>query len=82
MGKKVGSIFLASLLAFGLTGCGLGDGRYRYPCQDPTNWETADCKPPVCEVNGYCPVDLVGEDIFNGTSSDGNTVTGQGTDNG
>jgi hypothetical protein len=82
MVKKVGSIFVASMLALVLTGCSLGDGRYRYPCQDPANWETAECKPPVCEVNGYCPVDLVGEDVFNGTSSDGETVTGEGTNNG
>ncbi len=81
MGKKVRSIFLASVLTFGLTGCNF-DGSYRYPCQDPNNWETAECKPPICEVNGYCPVDLVGEDIFNGASSDGETVTGEGKDNG
>ncbi|KAF2377254.1 hypothetical protein BSN82_17865, partial [Acinetobacter baylyi] len=73
---------ISSMLVLSLSGCGLGDGRYRYPCQDPKNWETADCKPPVCEVNGYCPVDLVGEDIFNGTSSDGETVTGEGQNNG
>ena len=61
-------LLLVSFFAvFALTGC--GDGVYRYPCQDPKNWETAECKPPICEVNGYCPVDLVGEDIFNGTSS-------------
>ena len=47
-----------------------GDGFYRYPCQDPANWDTTECKPPVCEVAGYCPVDLVGEDIFNSTSKD------------
>lgn len=46
-----------------LTGC--SDGHYRYNCQDPANWETADCKPPVCSVSGSCPEDLVGTDIFN-----------------
>ena len=68
MVKKIRSIFLASILALGLVGC--GNGSYRYPCQDPANWENAECKPPVCEVNGVCPVDLVGEDIFNGTSGE------------
>lgn len=47
-----------------LTSCGY-DGQYRYPCQDPANWETADCKPPVCKVSGTCPEDIVGEDIVN-----------------
>ena len=80
MVKLFRSIFLASVLALGLTGCGLGDGHYRYPCQDPANWETADCKPPVCTANGACPVDLVGEDIFNGGS--GQTAESGATDNG
>lgn len=50
---------LAGILALSLTGCGY-DGHYRYPCQDPANWEAAECKPPVCTVNGACPEDLVG----------------------
>ena len=40
-----------------LTGCGY-DGSYRYPCQDPTNWELAECKPPICTATGTCPEDL------------------------
>ena len=51
-----------------LTGCGY-DGHYRYPCQDPANWETADCKPPICTANGACPEDLVGSDTVNGTQT-------------
>ena len=72
--KKFRSILFASVLALGLSGCDF-DGSYRYPCQDPANWEKAECKPPICETNGACPVDLVGEDIFNGTRSDGATST-------
>ena len=68
--KKLLSVLTSSMLVLALSACGFGDGSYRYPCQDPANWEKTDCKPPVCEVNGYCPVDLVGEDIFNGTSKD------------
>jgi hypothetical protein len=41
-----------------LSGCGY-DGHYRYPCQDPTNWESAECKPPICTANGACPEDLI-----------------------
>lgn len=50
-----------------LTGCGY-DGHYRYPCQDPANWENEECKPPLCTVAGACPEDLVGPDAINGTS--------------
>lgn len=55
------------LLLLSLTGCGY-DGHYRYPCQNPDNWEKAECKPPICTVNGACPVDLVGEDAFNNSN--------------
>ena len=32
--------------------------RYRYPCQDPDNWEEKQCKKPYCSANGTCPEDL------------------------
>jgi hypothetical protein len=44
-----------------LAGCGY-QGYYRYPCQDPENWESKDCNPPVCKVDGACSKDLVGYD--------------------
>jgi hypothetical protein len=37
-----------------------GDGRYRYPCQDPTNWSTPECLPPICTATKQCPEDLLG----------------------
>jgi len=38
-----------------------GDGFYRYPCMDPSNWATlAECKPPICSANRTCPSDLIG----------------------
>lgn len=40
-----------------LSGCG---DSYRYPCQDPANWESADCKPPICDASGTCPEDIYG----------------------
>ena len=61
------AILLAGMLV--LTGCGY-DGHYRYPCQDPENWGKAECKPPICATNGACPVDLVGEDVFNSTNGE------------
>lgn len=38
-----------------LAGC---QERYRYPCQDPDNWDTKECKKPFCSANGTCPEDL------------------------
>ena len=35
--------------------------RYRYPCQDPSNWDKAICKFPTCDVTRTCP-----EHIFKG----------------
>jgi hypothetical protein len=36
--------------------------RYRYPCQDPKNWETAQCQKPLCEVHRQCPELIFKED--------------------
>ena len=49
-------ILLPIILAF------FGGDRYRYPCQDPTNWGTAECQKPQCEVLRQCP-----EHIFKGS---------------
>jgi hypothetical protein len=38
-----------------LVGC---EERFRYPCQDPANWEEKHCKKPYCSANGTCPEDL------------------------
>lgn len=47
------------LLPLSLAFCG-GD-RFRYPCQDPKNWDDDMCKPPICDVTRTCP-----EHIFKG----------------
>lgn len=62
---KISKILSSVFLVVALSSCGY-DGHYRYPCQDPTNWDTADCKPPICVTNGACPEDLVGSDVVNG----------------
>jgi hypothetical protein len=31
---------------------------YRYPCQDPDNWDKQMCNKPYCSANGTCPEDL------------------------
>jgi hypothetical protein len=71
--KKL-AVFLGSVgLVLGLSSCGYS-GFYRYPCQDPANWETAECKPPVCTASQTCPVDLV-------KTLDGTTATIEGAPN-
>jgi hypothetical protein len=52
------------VLVFGillLSACGY-DGKYRYSCQDPQNWETPECNPPLCNVDGNCTEALLGFD--------------------
>ena len=48
------TITLIALLC--LAGC---SDRFRYPCQDPANWNSAQCQKPGCEVNRTCPDLLV-----------------------
>ena len=38
-----------------------GKDSFRYPCQDPTNWDKDFCKLPICDVTRTCP-----EHIFKG----------------
>ena len=44
-----------ALLALLLASC---NDMYRYPCQNPDNWEHKVCKRPYCSANGTCPEDL------------------------
>ena len=57
--KLVKWLLLLLLLPLGLAMCS-GD-RFRYPCQDPTNWDKDFCKMPICDVRRECP-----EHIFKG----------------
>lgn len=38
-----------------LTGC---TERFRYFCQDPSNWSASVCQRPECAINGVCPDQL------------------------
>jgi hypothetical protein len=49
-----------------LAGC---DERYRYPCQDPHNWNKEECQKPYCSANGTCPEDLRHYDKANKSST-------------
>lgn len=43
----------AVFISLFLTGCDWE--YYRYPCQDPANWNSPECKKPLCEVRQTCP---------------------------
>lgn len=59
------TLFLVSVLS----GCAY-DGSYRYPCQDPANWELAECKPPICNASDTCTTDLIPEEnLSNGSDT-------------
>ena len=47
--------YILAVLLLSLVAC---DERYRYPCQDPENWNEQQCKKPYCSANGTCPEDL------------------------
>ena len=64
--KTVKILLASAVLIFSLTSCGY-DGRFRYSCQNPVNWENAECKPPICTASQTCPVDLI--------KTDGTTAT-------
>lgn len=38
-----------------------GGDKFRYPCQDPANWDLPQCQKPACDVTRTCP-----EHIFKG----------------
>lgn len=52
---KLITIIFSTLILFGC------EARYRYPCQNPDNWDKDYCKKPYCEVSRDCP-----EHIFKG----------------
>lgn len=57
--KLLKFLVLLILLPIGLAFFG-GD-KFRYPCQDPANWDKDICKFPQCDVTRTCP-----EHVFKG----------------
>jgi hypothetical protein len=57
--KLAKGLFVLIFIPIGMATCS-GD-RFRYPCQDPANWEKEICKMPLCDVTRTCP-----EQIFKG----------------
>ena len=53
--------WLGLLIALPLALAIFGGDQFRYPCQDPNNWDKDICQKPLCDVNRTCP-----EHIFKG----------------
>jgi hypothetical protein len=53
--------YLILLLFFPLALGMCSNERFRYPCQDPDNWDKEICQKPLCDVTRSCP-----EHIFKG----------------
>lgn len=53
--------FLVLLLALPIGLAFFGGDRFRYPCQDPNNWDKPICQKPQCDVTRTCP-----EHVFKG----------------
>jgi hypothetical protein len=53
--------FLGIILLLPLTLAYFSGDRFRYPCQDPSNWDKDFCQMPLCDVTRTCP-----EHIFKG----------------
>ena len=53
--------YLLLLIVFPILLAMFSGDRFRYPCQDPDNWDKDFCKLPKCDVTRTCP-----EHIFKG----------------
>jgi hypothetical protein len=47
--------WLGVLIILPVTLAFFGGDRFRYPCQNPENWDTPQCKRPICDVTRTCP---------------------------
>ena len=55
MNDKKLAKFLIILLLLPLTLAYFSGDKFRYPCQDPANWDKDICKLPLCDVTRTCP---------------------------
>jgi hypothetical protein len=61
MNDKKLAKFLILIMLLPLTLAYFSGDKFRYPCQDPSNWDKDMCKLPYCDVTRTCP-----EHIFKG----------------
>ena len=67
--------WLAVLIVLPLLLAIFGGDRFRYPCQDPANWDKEFCQKPLCDVTRTCPEHVFkgGRDPRLGMPNDSNT---------
>lgn len=55
-------ITIITIICFSITlgGC---EYRYRYPCQDPNNWNKLECNNEICEADGSCTKNTLGPNL-------------------
>jgi len=51
--RKLLISLISCIMVLSISSCGY-EGRFRYECQDPEKWRTAECNPPICEPTGTC----------------------------
>jgi hypothetical protein len=61
MGDKLLFKCLAVLLLLPIGFAYFSEEKFRYPCQDPANWDKEVCQKPACDVTRTCP-----EHVFKG----------------
>ena len=61
MADKKLAKWLILLIALPIIIAAFGGDRFRYPCQDPKNWDKEVCQKPLCDVTRTCP-----EHVFKG----------------
>lgn len=54
-------LLLLLFIPVGMAMCSGSGDHFRYPCQNPANWEKEMCQKPLCDVTRTCP-----EHIFKG----------------
>jgi hypothetical protein len=54
MNDKKLFIALSFLILIPLSLAIFGGDRFRYPCQDPSNWDKPICQKPACDVTRTC----------------------------
>lgn len=69
-------LFLLLLLPIGLAA--ISGDRFRYPCQDPDNWDSKECQKPTCEVTRTCPEHIFKAEVLKGTATPAVTVANKG----
>ena len=79
MNDKKLAKFLIILLLLPLTLAYFSGDKFRYPCQDPANWDKDICKLTLCDVTRNCPQHILKGQNDPRLGPDGNKTLAQNT---